>query len=203
MGHAVLFSLAALRGLPKLWLLPVAVIPQARRRPRLIFDFTWSGLNEATAQDVPKEVMRFGGTLHHIIWGVLVSDPRLGPVYFGKMDLDDAYMWLWVRLEVTPPVEFLIPRKRPIDNHLVGFHLSLPMVYVDSAPYFCMYTEIIADMTNAAMDGRHTAPHQPLKRLEDAPALIDREPKQAEDDQWTLTPPNQQVHDLEQVDVYV
>ena len=37
-GHIVVFPLAAIRNLPKLWLSPVAAIPQVGQRPRLIFD---------------------------------------------------------------------------------------------------------------------------------------------------------------------
>ena len=28
------------------------------------------------------------------------------------------------------------PQEKPSNTHLVGFHLSLPMEYVDNAPYF-------------------------------------------------------------------
>ena len=61
--------------------------------------------------------------------------------------------------------------KKPTDGQLVGFHLSLLMGYVDSAPYFCMSTETIADMENVSMDGLHFALPQSLKALENAPAL--------------------------------
>ena len=39
-SHIIVFPLSAVRNLPKLWLPPVAAIPQVGRRPRLIFDFT-------------------------------------------------------------------------------------------------------------------------------------------------------------------
>ena len=57
--------------------------------------------------------MRFGGTLCRIIQRVLMAYPRLVPVYLGKSDLAKAYMRLWVRLQDTPSVAFLIPRKKP------------------------------------------------------------------------------------------
>ena len=63
-------------------------------------------------------------------------EPRLGLVYLGKVDLADSYMRLWVCLEDTPSVELLIPRKKPTNDQLVGLHLSLPMGYLDSAPFF-------------------------------------------------------------------
>ena len=106
----------------------------------------WSGLNKATPWEASEEVMRFGGTLRRIIQRVLLADPRLDPVYLGKVDLSDAYMQLWVRLEDTPSVSFLVPRNKPTDKQLVSFHMSLPMGYVDTAPFFYMSTKTIADM---------------------------------------------------------
>ena len=90
MGHIIVSSLAAVRGLPKLWLSPVAAIPQIGRQLRLIFDFIWSVLTKAKSREAPEEVMRFGGTLCHIILRVILSDPWLDPVYLGKLDLANA-----------------------------------------------------------------------------------------------------------------
>ena len=56
-GHIALFSLQAVRHLPQLWLSPLAAIPQRERKPRLIYDFYWSGLNEAVTQVSHKEAM--------------------------------------------------------------------------------------------------------------------------------------------------
>ena len=49
-------------------------------------------------------------------------------------------MRLWFGLEDTPSVAFLVMRKKPTDEQVVGFHLALLMGYVDSAPFFCMST---------------------------------------------------------------
>ena len=53
-GNIVVFPLDAVQDLPKLWISPVSTSLQVGRRPRFIFDFTWSGLNEATAQKSPE-----------------------------------------------------------------------------------------------------------------------------------------------------
>ena len=76
--------------LQKLWLSHVEVIPQVGRRPRLIFDFTWSGLNNIAEHLSPMEAMRFGGALLRILKEVLTSDPRLGPVYLSKVYFSDT-----------------------------------------------------------------------------------------------------------------
>ena len=60
--------------------------------------------------------MCFGGALQRILKQVLSSDLRLGLVYLRKVDLADAYMRLWVKMEDVPSVAFLIPNKNPSDT---------------------------------------------------------------------------------------
>ena len=115
----------------------------------------------------------FGGTLCCIIRSVLVDNPRLGSVNLRKAELYDSYMQLWVRLKDTPPVAFLIPRKKHNVNQFVGFHIIIPMGYVDSAPCLCMYTETISYMANVSMDDRHRSPTHPLEFLADVPSLAE------------------------------
>ena len=76
----LVFPLDTVRDLPQLWISPLAAITQVGRHPNLIFDFMRSGINEATAREAPGEVMRFGGTLHHIIHRIIFADSQLGPV---------------------------------------------------------------------------------------------------------------------------
>ena len=45
---------------------------------------------------------------------------------------------------------------------MAEFHLSLPMGYIDSAPYFCMATETVADLANEAISQREQAGKHPL-----------------------------------------
>ena len=66
-------------------------------------------------------------------------------------------MRLWVRMKDVPSVAFLIPKKSPSDTQLVGFHLSLPIGYINSDPYFCMTTEMVDDLTNQAISQRKQA----------------------------------------------
>ena len=84
------------------------------------------------------EVMRFERVLQRILKQVITVDPRIRPVCLSKVDLAEAYMMLWASMEDIPSVAFIIPKKNPSYTHMGGFHLSLPMSYVDSAPYFCM-----------------------------------------------------------------
>ena len=123
--------------------------------------------------------MIFSGTLRRITRRVLVANPKLGPVYLGKVDLAESYMRLWIRLNVTPSVGFLITSKEPTDKQLVGSHLSLPVGYVDSALFFCMSTETIAYMENYSMDDHHRAPPHPLQVFSDVSSLLEWAPEKA------------------------
>ena len=95
-GHIALFPLRAVRHLRKLWLSPLAAIPQQGRKPRLIYDFFWSGLNKAVTQVTHKEAMRFGKALYRVIDCILKAPQELGPTFLNKVDLADAYMRIWV-----------------------------------------------------------------------------------------------------------
>ena len=91
-----------MRNLPKLWLSLLASIPQRGRKPRLIYDFSWSGLNNAVTQVALKESMRFGKALYRVIDCIIIAPPELGHTLLNKVDLADAYMRIWVRPEEIP-----------------------------------------------------------------------------------------------------
>ena len=46
-----------------------------------------------------------------------------------------------VRLKDIPLVAFLVTKATPYEGQLVGFYLSIPMEYVESAAFFCATTE--------------------------------------------------------------
>ena len=102
----------AVNYLHNLWFSPVAVTPQVGRRPRLIFDFTWSGLNDISKRLSPMEAMLFGCALQRILKQVLTADLHLRPVYLSRVDLTEAYMRLKVRMEDVPSITILIPKKK-------------------------------------------------------------------------------------------
>ena len=98
---------------------------------------------------------------------------------------------------------FLILSKKPTGEQLVDFHLSLPMEYVDSAPFLCMPKETITDIVNASMGDLHRYLPHSLEVLADATAIAEQEPKRDDNRQWTRTSPKLLVHAVAQVDVYL
>ena len=181
-GHVNVFSFEDVKALHNLWLSLVAVIPQVGRRPRLIFDFTWSGLNKATKRLPPMWEIYFGGALHHILEQVLTAESCLGPVYLSKVYLDDAYMRLWLKIEEVPSVAFFIPKKNYSYQQLVGFQLSFPMGYVDSAPYLCIDTKTVVDLANKSIAGRDVASTHSLEWASEARAAEDAGAPEYQDD---------------------
>ena len=91
----------------------------------------------------------------------------------AKIDLSDAYMRVWIRLEDVAKLAFVVPPLPGDTEPLIGFHLSLPMGYVESAPFFCIVTETIADLVNENGQ-RFTHPH-PLEALAATPPAPDHE----------------------------
>ena len=53
--------------LQRLQLSLLDAIPQAKRKPIFIYDFSWSGLNEKVKLVAPKEAIRFGQALHSLL----------------------------------------------------------------------------------------------------------------------------------------
>jgi hypothetical protein len=47
---------------------PMAVKEEHNRRPRVLVDHTYFGVNEHTVRELPPEVMQFGGALPRIMW---------------------------------------------------------------------------------------------------------------------------------------
>ena len=78
-------------------------------------------------------------------------------------------MIIWDQLNNITSVEFIIPKETDSEPQLVGFHLSIPMGYMESVPLFCATTEKIKDTVNNAMHKIGKAPVHPLDILEETP----------------------------------
>jgi hypothetical protein len=64
----------------------------------------------------------------------------------AKVDLSDAYMRIWLQISDLPKLAFVVPPHPSDPKPLIGFHLSLPMRYIESTPFFCTTTETAADL---------------------------------------------------------
>lgn len=110
-GFWVVLPLAQLRALPDadLRLSPMAVKEEFNRRPRVLVDHTWFGVNEHTIPDLPKEVMQFGGTLPRLLWILRHADPARGKIYLSKYDLDNGFYRLFLEADDALKLATLMP----------------------------------------------------------------------------------------------
>ena len=115
--------------------------------------------------------MQLGRALARILRRIVTANPAYGPVFMNKTDLADAYMRVWVKIDDVPKLAFAIPPAPGDQEHLIGFHLSLPMGYIESAPFFCAASETVADF--AFHSERRTTPHMLEKLAATKPAKTD------------------------------
>ena len=78
--------------------------------------------------------MQFGQILPDLLYTILHADPCGGPVFISNIDLLGVYIRVWIRPEDLPRLAFVTPPRPSDQNTPIGFHLSLLMGYVDSAP---------------------------------------------------------------------
>ena len=80
--------------------------------------------------------MRFVKALHQLLDCILSIEPATGLTYPCKFDLTDAYIKIRVRPEDAPSVAFLIMKENADKKQQVGFHIFIPMGYMESVIFF-------------------------------------------------------------------
>ena len=143
---------------------PMGVVPQRARRPRIIVDYSFFGLNDETVKMAPKDAMQFGKALQRILQALVDANPAFGPVHLFKVDIADGFYRIWLNIADIPKLACAIP---PLygDEPLLALPLVLPMGWTQSPPYFCAATKTIADITNKRLANRWPAPPHRLEAL--------------------------------------
>ena len=152
------------RTIPGLRLSPMGVVPQTNRRPRSIVDYSYWGINDATARLAPAHSMQFGRAHHRLTRKGLHANPKFGPVHAWKVDLSDGFYRVAVTSSAALRLGVLLP---PIPGlgSLVAFPLTLPMGWTESPPYFCAFTETTCDLINDDLRRNIRYPLHPLEHL--------------------------------------
>ncbi len=163
-GYWTVLPYRLVRELHNLQLSPIGVVPQGDRRPRIIVDLTFNGVNETTACLAPPDAMQFGRTLRRLLQQLHYAPPQHGPVYMLKTDVADGYYRVWLRSPDVPLLAVAFP-SLPGEEQLVAFQRVLPMGWTESAPYFCIATETIADLTNARCAAHWDPPRHHLETM--------------------------------------
>ena len=112
--------------LPGLMLSPLGVVPQAERRPRIICDYTFNGVNPDTLSRAPQDAMQFSHTLRRILWKLANANPKYGPVYMGKYDLSDGFYHIQLALRAILALAVILPTT-PGEAAMAALPLTLPM----------------------------------------------------------------------------
>ena len=155
----VVLPYKSVKHLENLHISPPGVVPQRDRRPRWICDYSFSGVNEDTADVAPAEAMQFGHALERILREILLADPAQGPVHMIKVDISDGFYRINLRPADVPKLGVVFPTK-PGAEPLVAFPLVLPMGWTHSPPFFSAATETAADIANTHLQsGQPSAPH--------------------------------------------
>jgi hypothetical protein len=121
---------------PELRLSPLRVVPQHERRPRIICDYSFHGINEATVATEPHEATRFGRALRRIMTQIVRANPKFGPVLMGKVDLADGYYRIPLNPAHAMRLACLFPKSTG-DEPLIAIPLVLPMGWTESPPFLC------------------------------------------------------------------
>jgi hypothetical protein len=169
-GYWMVLPYRLVKDLPHLRLSPLGVVPQRERRPRLIVDYTFNGVNEDTVKMMPNEAMQFGRALERVLYSIHHASPHYGPVYVSKTDLADGFYRIPLTSSGIPNLGVILPRF-PNEEQLIAFPLVLPMGWVESPPAFCAATETVADLANN-LPARHTLPKHPLEDVASTPPEV-------------------------------
>ena len=123
-GHWLILLYEAVKNLPTLKLSQTGVVPQKEHRDRIIVEYTFSGVNQATTSLAPDS-LKFGHALPRYLERLHRSDTRHGPVYMSKTDVADALMQIRLALHAIPTVAALLPAQ-PGESPLIAFPMVLP-----------------------------------------------------------------------------
>ena len=77
-----------------------------------------------------NEDMRLERVLHRLLYFIVEAEPQLSLYFKSKVDLEDAYMRIWVRLNYNPSVTLLMTNEKKHKEQLVVFYVSILMGYV-------------------------------------------------------------------------
>ena len=167
-GFWMVLPLKLLKKYPSLYknlrVSPMGVVPQRARRPRIIVDYSYFGLNQETLKMAPRDAMQFGKALQRILQALVDANPIFGPVHLLKVDIADGFYRIWLNVADIPKLACSLPQMYG-EEPLLALPLVLPMGWTESPPYFCTATETVADITNKRLMNRWEAPHHRLEEM--------------------------------------
>ena len=90
------------------------------------------------------------------------ANPKYGPVYMYKNDMSDGFYRIRLSSSGSLKLGVILP-DFPGQPKLVALPLVLPMGWTESPPWFCAFTETVADLTNVDLQRNKRVPVHPLE----------------------------------------
>jgi hypothetical protein len=143
---------------------PLGVVPQRERRPRVIVDYSFYGVNKDTLKLGPEEAIQFGKAVERLLKAGVRANPKFEPLLQYKLDISDGFYRIALSTLGSQRLGVLLlnfPGLPP----LVAFPLVLPIGWTDSPPFFCVFTESICDLANQEIRKNVRYPEHPLEGL--------------------------------------
>jgi hypothetical protein len=161
-------------------------------------DYTFYGTNQEGYDNAPHAAMQFEPALQRILQRLVYCNPAYGPPLLAKIDLADGYYRVPLSPATALNLAVVIPNDMPNPSPpLVAIPLTLPMGWAQSPPFFCAFTETVADLVNATLHIPH-ADHTLLERTQALPL-----PKQPTFHPSAITYPRSNQPPLAYTNIYI
>ena len=173
-GFWVVLPYDLVKDLPGLFPSPLGCKEERERRPRLVCDHTFFGLNQCTYLRTPEEAMQFGGALGRILYLIRHAHPGWGPILLSKYDIKDGFYRMFLEADDCPRLAVTLPHYGG-EEPLVAIPLVCTMGWAESPPTFCAMSETVCDLANALNEQPDAAPHR-LEHLCEPQDIWNQEP---------------------------
>jgi hypothetical protein len=109
-GFWMLLPYEDVKHIPGLRLSPIGVVLQRERRPRIIVDYSFYGINADTVKLAPSDSMQFGKA-NERLWKIMMeANPKFGPLFMYKIDISDGFYRVPLSTSGVPKLGVCLPR---------------------------------------------------------------------------------------------
>ena len=157
---------------------PVAAVPQANRRPRIILDLSFpvrrqtdkrkmgpvmvDSVNQTTTSWSPQTPVKLIGTVLTELFEFMAQAPIGSDILLGKVDLSDGFWRMIVKPEHRWNFCYVLPQDDKFPMRIVVPH-ALQMGWQESPSYFCTATETGRDVIQWLVDTDIPLPQHPME----------------------------------------
>ena len=108
--------------------------------------------------------MKFGGTLDRTLTLTRHADPRYGPPFLDKHDVDNGFYRMQLEPEACLALAILPPHCAD-EPELIAIPMSIAMGWVQSPATFCTMSETVCNLANGRFKAKLPAPDHWLETL--------------------------------------